>query len=74
MRSGFLNGPAVSFVFAGMALLTSCSQSRHAGDERYYLVATNIKFPYWQAAADGLNKAASEMKVTAELVGPDKYD
>jgi ribose transport system substrate-binding protein len=74
MRSCFRNCSAASLLFAGVVLLSACSQPRHGGDERYYLVASNIKIPYWQAAAEGLNRAAGEMKVTAQMVGPDKYD
>jgi len=74
MRRWFLNGSTVSVVLASAMLFTGCSQGRHGGDERFYLIATNIKIPYWQAAAAGLSRAASEMKVTAEMVGPDTYD
>jgi ribose transport system substrate-binding protein len=38
------------------------------------LVAANTKLPYWQTALAGLNHAASEMKVKAEMDGPDTYD
>jgi len=62
------------FTFSSLLVSTSCSQARHGGDERYYLVASNIKIPYWQLAAEGLSKAAAEMKITAEMVGPEKYD
>jgi ribose transport system substrate-binding protein len=62
------------FTLIGLLLLTSgCGSSGHAG-EKYYLVATNIKIPYWQTAAAGLAKSASEMKVQAEMTGPDTYD
>jgi ribose transport system substrate-binding protein len=57
-----------------LASFISCEGSPHAADEKYYLVATNIKLPYWQSALTGLNRAASEMKVKAELAGPDTYD
>jgi ribose transport system substrate-binding protein len=65
-----------SLIFtAGLALvLSGCSGSPHAGDEHYFLVATNIKVPYWQTALAGLNQARAEMRVKAELVGPDTYD
>ena len=38
------------------------------------LVAANNKISYWQTAAAGLSRAAAEMKVKSEVVGPDKYD
>jgi ribose transport system substrate-binding protein len=74
MRHCFRTGTAAGVAFSAVVLFTACSKSRHSGDERYYLVASNIKIPYWQAAADGLNRAATEMKVSAEMTGPDKYD
>jgi len=64
---------AGSILICVLAFLTGCGSSGHAG-ERYYLVATNIKIPYWQTAAAGLAKSASEMQVKAEMTGPDTYD
>jgi len=54
--------------------LAGCSGGRHDPTEKYYLVATNVKIPYWQSAASGLYKAAHQMGVQAEMVGPDTYD
>jgi ribose transport system substrate-binding protein len=54
--------------------LVNCGGSAHAPDEKYFLVATNVKLPYWQQAGAGLTKAALQMKVQAEMVGPDTYD
>jgi ribose transport system substrate-binding protein len=54
--------------------LVGCGGSPHAADEKYYLVSMNIKVPYWQDAQAGLSRAASELQVRAELVGPDTYD
>ena len=60
---------------ASLALLLSgCMGSPHSTDEHYFLVATNIKVPYWQTALAGLNQARAEMRVKAELVGPETYD
>src|SRR5690242_14282250 len=62
-------------LLAGAALwLAGCSSSPHATTERYVLVATNIKVPYFQSAAAGLQRAAREFQVRAEMVGPDTYD
>ena len=52
--------------------LLNCG-GEHA-DETYYLVTTNTKLPYWEMAAGGLLKAASQLHVKAEMVGPDTYD
>ena len=53
--------------------LLNCAQ-RHDDKEKYYLVSTNIQVPYWQAAGAGFMQAATQMKVKAWFVGPDKYD
>jgi hypothetical protein len=34
--------------------LLNCGGPQHSVDERYFLVSSNIKLPYWQAAAAGL--------------------
>lgn len=52
----------------------SCSAPEHAPDERYFLVASNIKVAYWQAVKDGFMRLASQYRVKAEVVGPDTYD
>lgn len=54
--------------------LVNCSSSPHSPEEKYVLVASNIKVPYWQQAFAGLNQAANEIGVKAELVGPDTYN
>jgi ribose transport system substrate-binding protein len=67
--------PLTSFIFAAVLLsLSGCSKSEHSAAERYFLVCSNIKIPYWQSAVQGLEKAASEMGVRAEMVGPDRWD
>lgn len=55
-------------------LFSSCSQSPHNPDERYFLISANIQLPYWQTAGAGFSRAASQLKVRAEFVGPDSYD
>jgi ribose transport system substrate-binding protein len=67
VRDGFL-------LAATCCVLVSCSSSRHDPTEHYYLVAANIKVPYWQTAGAGLVQAANDIKVAADLVGPDNYD
>ncbi len=54
--------------------LSGCAPLPHEPTERYVLVTANSKLPYWQNALAGLNHAATEMKVKADLVGPDTYD
>lgn len=54
--------------------LNGCSTPAHEPNEKYVLVATNTKLGYWQTALAGLNHAATELKVKAEMVGPETYD
>jgi ribose transport system substrate-binding protein len=54
--------------------LISCASLPHDPKETYILVAANTRIPYWQSALAGLNRAASEMKVTVAMVGPNRYD
>lgn len=64
----------VNAVFA-VLILTGCGGGpRHQPSEKYYLVCANPKIPYWQEAGAGLVKAATELNVQAELIGPDVYD
>src|SRR5215467_11313326 len=67
----------LSFPFSLAVLvvpLLNCGSSPHAVDEKYYLIATNVKMPYWQQVSAGLVKAAAQLGVRAEMVGPDTYD
>jgi ribose transport system substrate-binding protein len=59
---------ALTLPFAG------CGGAAHDPTESYYLIATNTKIPYWQAAQAGLSQAGREMKVQYEMLGPDSYD
>jgi ribose transport system substrate-binding protein len=62
-----------SLAAAGFMFLTGCG-SEHAADEKYFLVATNIKLPYWQGALAGLNRAGEALKVGVAVAGPETYD
>jgi ribose transport system substrate-binding protein len=62
------------FLAAAVLALANCGGSPHSVDERYFVVATNIKLPYWQSAAAGFFKAARELQVKADMVGPNTYD
>ncbi len=63
------------FILPALMLpLVNCGSSPHDPEEKYVLVASNIKVPYWQQAFAGLNDAAKELGVKAELVGPDTYN
>jgi ribose transport system substrate-binding protein len=54
--------------------LAGCGGSEHATTEKFYLVATNIKIPYWQNANTGLLRSAAQLGVKAEMVGTDTFD
>jgi ribose transport system substrate-binding protein len=54
--------------------LVGCTKAAHDPGEKFYLVATNVKLPYWQTAASGFYAGARDMHVAAEMVGPDSYD
>ncbi len=64
----------IGFCGGALTWLAGCGGSPHAPTEKYYLVATNIKIPYWQSANAGLMRAAQQLGVKAEMVGPDTYD
>jgi ribose transport system substrate-binding protein len=59
---------------AALIVLSGCGGSPHAPEERYFLIASNINVPYWQEAGAGLRKAAQQIQVKAEMIGPDTYD
>jgi len=61
---------AVALLFTS---LLSCG-SAHDSDEHYVLVAANLQVPYWQAAGGGLSKAAAQLKVRSDFLGPNNYD
>lgn len=65
-------GTGIFTLSLALALIAGCE--RHSNSEHYYLVATNIDLPYWQAAAAGLKQAASEYGVQANLRGPGYFD
>lgn len=65
---------AVVALIISFAALTGCSSSRHDPNEKYFLVASNIKLPYWQTAGNGIEKAARDLGVQGQMVGPDSYD
>ena len=53
--------------------LLSCGSS-HDSDEYFVLVAANLQVPYWQTAGAGFAKAAAQMKVRSDYLGPQNYD
>ncbi|MGA2137141.1 MAG: substrate-binding domain-containing protein [Bryobacteraceae bacterium] len=64
----------IGFCGGALTWLAGCGSSPHAPTEKYYLVATNVKIPYWQSANSGLLRAAQQIGVKAEMAGPDTFD
>jgi ribose transport system substrate-binding protein len=65
----------ISFLTPVLLLpLVNCGSPQHDVKEKYFFVAANNKVPYWQEAAAGFNRAATQMHVHAEFVGPETYD
>jgi ribose transport system substrate-binding protein len=64
----------LSAAFAVLLASTSCASLAHDPKETYVLITANVNLPYWQTALAGLNHAAAEMQVRAEMDGPDTYD
>jgi ribose transport system substrate-binding protein len=58
----------------GLALASTIACRRHASDETYFLISTNLQIPYWQQAGAGFAAAAAQLKVQAKFVGPQNYD
>jgi ribose transport system substrate-binding protein len=55
---------------------SGCSKSSAGRETRdqYFLVTVNTQIPYWQTAASGFTKAASEIQVQGIIAGPNNYD
>jgi ribose transport system substrate-binding protein len=67
IRKSALAALALAAVFT-----TSCG-ARHSDKEVYYLIASNLGLPYWQAAVAGFHHAAAQYQVTAKVDGPDDH-
>jgi ribose transport system substrate-binding protein len=56
-----------------LGALLSCG-SAHDSDEYFVFVAANLQVPYWQSAGAGFSRAAAQMKVRSDYLGPNTYD
>lgn len=63
---------AVGAVTLGLVFASGCN--RHSLKETYYLVTNNVNLPYWQTAGSGFMHAATQLGVSAKVVGPETYD
>jgi ribose transport system substrate-binding protein len=61
-------------VSTAVLTLTGCTALRHDPKETYILVTGDTHLPYWQAMKAGLEHAAAELHVKAEMHGPEDYD
>ncbi|MBV8828297.1 MAG: substrate-binding domain-containing protein [Acidobacteriaceae bacterium] len=59
---------------ACLLVLGGCSSQVHEANERYVLVASHTRIPYWQEAYAGLRRAGAELHVKVDMVGPERYD
>jgi ribose transport system substrate-binding protein len=64
----------VLVIIAGLAILWATSCSTNEPSETYYVISVNVQLPYWQAVANGFNKAAAVYNVSAKIAGPQSYD
>ncbi len=65
----------ITIVASMLVVLSGCTGSTgHKSNEKYYLISTNTKISYWQAAAAGFYKEAKILDVSGEMTGPDTYD
>ena len=55
-----------------LVVLPSCGNG-HSG-ESYFLIATNVKVPYWQSASAGFSQAGGRLRVAYAFNGPNTYD
>ncbi len=62
------------FVLLASILPLAAGCASHSKSEHYYLIATNIGLPYWQAANAGLGHAAADLDVSAEMRGANSFD
>jgi ribose transport system substrate-binding protein len=63
----------VTFFAVLIGVTLSCG-SAHDSDEYFVLVSANLQVPYWKAAGAGFTNAAAQMKVRADLAGPQTFD
>src|SRR5258708_1577468 len=64
----------LSSILIGVLTFAMVGCEKHSKKEKYYLVTVNVGIPYWKTAANGFDKAAAELGVQTDIVGPDRYD
>jgi ribose transport system substrate-binding protein len=61
-------------VISAIISLTGCAPLPHDPKETYILICADTHLPYWQTMSAGLNRAAAELRVRAEMDGPENFD
>ncbi len=69
-----IRGRAAVASLSAVACLFSVGCERHSASEQYYLIAANIGLSYWKTADAGLQAAAAQYGVKAEMRGPNNLD
>jgi ribose transport system substrate-binding protein len=69
-RKALLSSSVLALGLLALLLISACSIT----EPKYFLVAPNLKAPYWKTAQEGFYAAARELNVKARVAGPDTYD
>ena len=73
-KSGTPSPWGKSILLATALLPFAAGCTGHSKSDRYYLIATNIKVPYWKTAFAGFQAAATQYGVTVDMRGPGTFD
>lgn len=65
---------SLTLTVAALLLLGTMGCSRHSHSDKYYLIAGNLKVPYWKTVTAGFQQAAADYNVSAIVDGPDAED
>ena len=64
----------VPFALMTAGFLSTVGCHYRSASDTYYMVATNLKLPYWKAVQEGFHQAAQEYGVKGVVIGPETYD
>src|SRR6266478_9231058 len=74
MTARFLSYLLLTMAFFFSGCTKSLNPTGRESGGQYFLVTVNTQIPYWQTAATGFTKAASEIQVQGTIAGPNNYD
>ena len=74
MTARLLGPPVLALLLVSSGCGKALNSAGRESDGHYFLIAVNTQIPYWQTAASGFAKAASEMQVQGTVAGPGNYD